>query len=684
MSFYITKNMNLKFDLLNRIDPTSMSSNFSANIFHINLPGVQGRNEKVELYFPDREFNPIKIESCHKELFLLEGDMRTTGFFRFEPGKGLLEIEWAIQEVFKAYPKLGCSNFMIRNQMVFFICFYLEQHRIERVDIKYDYKIVVLHMFKNKVLYIGTFMDYYYKFPIIYVNDEPQGSGNYLIWLFNKPTTSETKGQFRPNSRTTIIYLKASDNPQSNFEIKDMINRDMEQLLFGTISDSISFQKLNYYYSGQMDILLRRKFPDYSIKKQLFRCKLKFKEGSLSALKLTDCHMSLENDIVRYSFYKENSMYVDVHNTLHFCQPKGGKVKNKDMRGVERYCRKGRLGMGWEFVHFEVFKTVGLVIMSTSKNMIQSFIYYYDKDMFTWFSYKKIKVRSRRLVVLDEKGFARILKFHHRGVSMMRLDFDAFLSLDVSNLVNLDNKLLYLDGNPIFNIDLSFWNGESVVDNYRDEPNYVIVDKKTGYFFTRLGFHGSNVNFSQTGPASIFKFRPTKLDFENADKYHKTLSENNFFDQYHPRKARVLFYSDHAKNFIFVYSKFMVISKYSFHMMKDKISIDNCDRIDYEDNFELDLSRIESLDSKGDLIMFFLKNPYRLNSLNMVRRAYHIFKMHEDFENPNMGHCKYKVRCICFYKERRPWKCVVIIYVLKCKCKFVSGKSGLKCRINSA
>ena len=643
MNFYITKNMMLKFDLFNRIDPTSMSSNFSSNVFNLKLPGVQGRNEKTELYFPDREFNPIKIESRHKELFILEGDMRTASFFRFEPEKGFIEIEWAIQEVLKAYPKMGCSNFMIRNQMVFFICFYLEQHRIERVDIKYDYKIVVLHMFKNKVLYIGTFADYYYKFPIIYVNDEPKGSGNYLIWLFNKPTTSETKGHFQPNSRTTILYLKASDDPNSNFEIKDMINRDLEQLLFGSISDSISFQKLNYYFSGKIEILFRRKFADYSIKKQLFGCKLDFNEEALSALKLTGCHMALKNDIVRYSFYKENSMYVDVHNILHFCQPKGGKTKNTDLNEVEYYCRKGNLGMGWEFVHFEVFKNVGLVIMSTGQKMIQSFLYYYDKDMFTWFSYKKTKVRARRLVVLDEKGFSRILKFHNHGVSTVRLDFDPFLSLDVSNLVNLDNKLLYLDGNPIFNIDVTFWNGESVVDNYRDEPNYVIVDKNTGYFFTRLGFHGSNLNFSQTGSSSIFKFRPMKLDLEKADPYHNTLAVENFFDEYNPRKIRVLFYSDHAQNFIFVYKKFMVISRYSFHMMEDRIMIDKCDRIDYDNNFELDLDRVDSMDTKGELIMFFLKKPYSLNALNMTRRSFHIFKMHEDFEDPNMGHCKYKV-----------------------------------------
>lgn len=642
------------FDLLNRINPVSMSSNFSSNIINAELPGIQGRNQQPHLYFPDRSFHPIKIETRHKDLFILESDLRTTGFFRFDKDKGFKEINWAIQDILRKSPNLGCSNYYIRNGMVFFICFNIKNHKIERVDIKYDYQLIIIDMFLNKLLYIAKFKDYHYTSPQIFVNEEPLKSGEYLIFLFNKTQPSDLKAHFVSNSRLSVIHIQI-DKKKEIFDMKNLINRDLEELIFKKISDSVTFLKMNYHNSGTMDLLIRRKFSDYSIKKQLFKCDIHFNPKALSELSLINCYQSIEANIVRYSFYKDNIVYVDENNLIFYCHPHDPK-KRKELKkkginpGKIKYdCSQGSLGLGWEFIHFEIFKKTALTIFKVSPQKFLAFIFYYDTKMFTWFAYSPVKVRARHLVVVEEEGHSQLLKIHEKGLSIFRLDFEPFFKLDQSHLRFLEHKLLYLDGHPFYNVKMTYWDGDSILDQFNGKEVTTIVNKKTGFYFARLGYSGNNINFSEHGEHKIYNFRKMTFDMSQTDEYYFYLKDSEKILSDEEKSTRILMYSDYDKNFVLFFKEFMVIHKIDLEMLKDTISLKKPKRVDFKEGFKLDLENISSMDTKGDLILFFLKNPFELTGFDLVRDKYVVFSTPKDFNDPNVKNCMLNVSLLLYY-----------------------------------
>ena len=162
--FLIRNNFEFYLGITNRFDFSSMSSNFSTNIPNLFLPGVRGRNgRETNTYFEEYEFKPLSVSSKDGQLMILEQSRNKVYNIRGESNGGLKMIDTVLNEVFQTHPEIECSNQSVYKVYWALICFNVLQRKDFKMDVLYDYTLILIDSSNNSVEFIGKFKDYYYK-----------------------------------------------------------------------------------------------------------------------------------------------------------------------------------------------------------------------------------------------------------------------------------------------------------------------------------------------------------------------------------------------------------------------------------------------------------------------------------------------------------------------------------------
>lgn len=598
--FLIRKNISYYFKILARLDYSSMSSNFSSNIPNFTLPGVQGRNpHKREAHFPEVAFKPLSVKTKDGQIMILDQSRCKAYNLRNDANDNFKMIDTVLNKVFDMYPNMECSNQTVYKEYWVLICFKMLDRVDFKMDIQYEYTLVVIDSSKNAVEFIGKFQDYYYKNPFLYVNFLDKGeSDNMLIVIMNKQAEEKQKSKFQVNSRFTVVHLA---KVQSRYRIKNITIKDMEQLLFDKMTDSISIRNFFFINQHVVNISVRKKEADYSVKNMVFTCKVLMDLENFHRFDFFDCQKFMDKNILHFKSNKYNSISVNEDKDMFFC------VQNKQNLS-EKKCKKGKMNLEWEIEFLDVMKDVGMVIVKHEKRQYV-FLYYFDREIFTWYNGTLKGSKVRVLISRGQNEDIFLILFDPKGFRLIDVSFSDKFSISVDQNESTETKIVYLEGHPVFKMDVIDWDGQSVVNYYENKWWPVVVNPKTGKYFERLGFRGNNILFFNSSLQNIFFFKQIQF---NQIHYQKMVHDLALSSQ----KKVMQFASNNAKDMLFLFSNRARIGRFYFDLIQHQNSFLYVNEINFPEDIVIDIDKIKKIDIMPFRFIVFLKDPFRIFLIN--------------------------------------------------------------------
>jgi hypothetical protein len=621
-----------------------MSSNFSTNIPNLNVPGVAGRNPSGKfLFFKDYVFKPLSVKSRDGQIMILEQSQNFAYNMRGDSNGQFKMVETVLNTVFKTRPGLRCSNQAVYKVYWMLICYELMERIDYKMDVLYRYTIIMIDSSKNSVEFIGEFQNYYYKNPYIYFNYVNKKSDkDVMVFIINKLPEENEVLKFETNSRLSILHLQRKGR---KYRMKDIIFSDMESLLFHSIHDSVSIRNLFFINQDYINILFQKKNPDYSISNKLFKCKIKFDLVQLSNFKFDNCKDFTPKNILYFKSSKYNSVHVDEEKKMHFC-----KRDNKDLDNVT--CHTGTMNLEWEISYIDILKNVCVVIVKHFKKRYV-FVYYFDLEFFTWFYSRSKFPHIRALVSRGQNDEVFLLIFIRKGFKIFDLTFEPNYSITSDNMNSTDLKIVYLEGHPMYRMNISLWNGYSIINYFNDKWWPVIFREDTKTYFEKLGFRGNNLSFQNDDLHTIYFFKATEFYKDDLAQILKYFNNNT-------GTINIKMYSNGTQDMLFILNKSAIIGKFYYDMKKNMNSLSNLREIEYPDDFEIDISRIANMDTRPFKFLVLLKNPYELISFNISSYTFYKFNMDPLLKIENISKCNLFVSNILFLTFRNSF-----LFVLK-------------------
>lgn len=636
-NFLIRKNFEVKMNVHNRLDFQSMSSNFSTNIPNMIMPGVRGRNFRGKnLHMKDYQFNPLSVNSRDGQIMILEQSRNQAYNLRGNSEGEFQMIDTVLNTIFETSPGMQCSNQAVYKVFWVLICFDMLKRLDVKEDVMYLYTLIMIDSSKNSVEFIGTFKNYYYQNPYIHFNfAEKKDDSNMMVFLYNRIPEERRKSRFVTNSRLTVIHLwRVGDG----FKMKDIVFKDVENLLFHTISDSVSLRNFFFINQQHCNIFFRKKNADYSISNKIFTCRIDFDTADLNTFGFSECVDFTEKNVLNFRSHKYNSVHIDDDKNMFFCQFDKG-VTAKD-------CRRGQMNLEWNIMYMEVLKNVCVVIVQHFKRKYV-FIYYFEQKVFTWFYSVGANNHLRALVSRGQNDEVYLLIFIRRGFKTFDLTFEPTMKITSDHVESTEDKILYLEGHPIYRMQIWTWDGESVVNYFTDKWWPVIIRGDSKTYFDRLGFRGNNLNFQNNALQKIYFFKQVAFRPDDLDQlgiYYNTFGDKKLFK----------LYANTRQDLIFIFRDKAMVTKFHYDEKRNINSLRNQREVRYPDDFEMPIESIVKIDKRPYKILVLLRNPYRLVTLNIASLTVFEYSLPFDLNKKDIRDCtihEFVLVCIKKYPQ---------------------------------
>lgn len=265
LTIFLDRKSSRNINLENRLDMTSVSSNFSTNIEDLIPPGVVGRYKPVEHIFPDREFNPQKMVNSRGDLFILSKNKRDSFMFTFNRDKGFLEIPTIINEEMYYYMQLDCSDVEVQDGKAVLLCYNSHQYRNEVSGLKIMYHIFIINLATNKMVMKESFESEKIRHPRLRVSAIDDIPDVYFVIIYPQLTKTlkrKTK-KFEPKSRMILVKVRRLVNTfkaTERFTVLSHMLINVENEIEKTNRDAVSM--ITFAIRGNGDIMIHYGRPD--------------------------------------------------------------------------------------------------------------------------------------------------------------------------------------------------------------------------------------------------------------------------------------------------------------------------------------------------------------------------------------------------------------------------------------
>jgi len=169
-------------------------------------------------------------------------------------------------------------------------------------------------------------------------------------------------------------------------------------------------------------------------------------------------------------------------------------------------------------------------------------------------------------------------------------------------------------------MQITLWDGQSIVNYYNDKWWPVIYREDTKTYFEKLGFRGNNLSFQNDALHVMYFFKETTFYEEDLEDLNSLMNQGSNI-------KNLKMYSNADQEIIFIFRKNAYIGKFYYDMDENKNSLSNLKPIDYPEDFDISIDRINMIDIRPFKFNILLKEPIELVSFNTSTLTLFRFKM---------------------------------------------------------
>ena len=210
LKIYLDRKSTYTVNLMNRMDLTSISSNFSTNIKDLIPPGVVGRYKPQEYIFPDIEFNPQKMVNVRGNFIILSKDRKTTFLFSYSEEKGYHIKNFIFDQERYFYQYIECTDVESQEENAIFLCYNINTYNNQMSGIKTQYYIFVINLSNNKIIMGENFESQRIENPRLKIGRIAERENNFVFIIYPQltKTLNRQRLKFQPKSRMIMLRIK--------------------------------------------------------------------------------------------------------------------------------------------------------------------------------------------------------------------------------------------------------------------------------------------------------------------------------------------------------------------------------------------------------------------------------------------------------------------------------------------
>lgn len=259
LTIFLDRKSSRNINLENRLDMTSVSSNFSTNIEDLIPPGVVGRYKPVQHIFPNKALTPRKMVNARGDLLVLSKTKRESFMFTFKRDKGFVEIPTIINEEMYFYNHLDCSDVEVEDGNAVLLCYNSNQYQNDVSGLKINYQLFIVNLSTNKMVMNESFESEKINHPRLKIGAIDNIPDTYFVIIYPQltKTLKRKRRKFEPKSRMILVKVQREMNPlkaTEKFKILNHMLINVENEIEKTNRDCVSMITFSIRENGDITI----------------------------------------------------------------------------------------------------------------------------------------------------------------------------------------------------------------------------------------------------------------------------------------------------------------------------------------------------------------------------------------------------------------------------------------------